>query len=268
MDNILITSKSTRFDVPIPENSEIAVTDVFFENKNYNILDGRFEIKLYPDMHMVTDRNQLSKISLDMKLRLIPGKYPNFKSFLTQCLSVVENLKTFSDRNLIYNLFLRFREEGGRLRISPCSENDVTKVFYFKVKFLDKSISKYLGLHENVLFINRRGMASSYLPSSSSLPSQYSMLLRYFGPQLNLMNFESRINFNITCEEVDTAFNINNKEILNIFLKSNWNNKKYIQPKNVNFHRLTNNTHSMLRFNWPEGMKLIFFNLTISSSKN
>ena len=241
MANLLVTSKHVRLDVPLPQNSTIAVTDVFFENQSYNILDGRLEIMVYP--------SQTSDMFISpglVQVKLAPGYYSNLKTFKKECLAASNQLKTFTERKIIYRLFSRFTEESGCLKIVPSFTNDPAAKFTFRINFIDNQIPEYLGLHDDSLFVDNHGI-SKHL---------------HVKPNLKFLNFESRVSFTIQCEEVDTACN-QSKEICNIFLNRHVNTKEYIQPRNVTFHNLTDNAHSTLRFTWPDGIKIIFFNLKV-----
>ena len=241
MTNLLISSKHVRLNIPIPQNSSIAVTDVFFENQSYNILDGRLEIMVYP--------NQAAKISIGpglVQLKLAPGYYSNLKTFQKECLAASNQLKTFTERKIIYHLFSRFTEESGRLKILPSFTNVPTTEFTFRINFIDNQIPEYLGLHDASLFVDNQGITK--FPNVK--------------PNLNFLNFESRVSFAIGCEEVDAAC-AQSKEICNMHLNRHVNTNEYIQPRNVTFHKLTDNAHSTLRFTWPDGIKVIFFHLKI-----
>ena len=241
MTNLLISSKHVRLNIPIPQNSSIAVTDVFFENQSYNILDGRLEIMVYP--------NKASKISIGpglVQVKLAPGYYSNLKTFKKECLAASNQLKTFTERKIIYHLFSRFTEESGHLKIVPSFANEPSAEFTFRINFIDNQIPEYLGLHDASLFVDNQGIAK----------------FPYVRPILKFLNFESRVSFAIGCEEVDTAC-AQNKEICNIFLNRHVNKNEYIQPRNITFHKLVDNTHSTLGFTWPDGIKIIFLNLKI-----
>lgn len=257
MSNLLVTSKHVRLNVPIPENSKIAVTDVFFENHNYNILNGGLEVVLYAGQGQMSKFLQMDDVPQGywhvVSFKLMPGYYPNLKEFQKACLSAVSNLSNSAERRIISHLFSRFEVEGGRLKIKQ-SFHPISTNFIFRIHFTDEKIAEYLGLHEASLFIDRQGMAESHVWAPYMRP--------YTGPSLKLINFETRVNFTISCEEVDTALS-SSKEICTAFFKKQDNTKEYIQPRNITFCNLTNNTHSTLRFNWPEGINLIFFNLSI-----
>ena len=80
MTNLLITSKSVRLNVPIPANSKIAVTDVFFENQGYNILDGRLEISLFSDQDSMSETFKIFTLPgywHVLNFKLTPGHYKN-----------------------------------------------------------------------------------------------------------------------------------------------------------------------------------------------
>ena len=257
MTNLLITSKRVRLNVPIPANSRIAVTDVFFENQGYNILDGRLEISLFSDQESMSETFKIFTLPgywHVLNCKLTPGHYKNLKAFQKECLFAASNLKTAAERKIIHTLFSRFKDEGGRLKILPSFENNQFANFLFRINFIDTNISKYLGLHNNELLIDNQGMAESLVWAPYMRP--------YTGPPLNLLNFERSIHFSILCEEVDTCFTYS-KELCSFFLNKPVHTKQYIQPRNVTFHRLTNNDHYTLTFSWPDTIKLIFFNLSI-----
>ena len=261
MTGLLVTSNRVRLNVPIPPNSMIAVTDAFFENQSYNVWDENIEIMLY------TAPRQISAISNmytraghwhHIKLWLIPGHYSNLKAFQKECLSAADNQKTLVERKILYHLFSRFGSEGGRLIVRPNFDNTLEGTYCFKIKFPIK-IAEYLGLHSSTLFVNSLGIAE--IDESINLAHGIKMK-QYGGTPLKLINFEIRSNFTILCDEVDTAF-AHSKEICSIFLNKPAFFKEYVQPRNVTFHKLTNTDHCTLTFNWPESIKLIFFNLSI-----
>ena len=107
------------------------------------------------------------------------------------------------------------------------------------------------------MLIDRQGMAEDMVWAPYVRP--------YMGPPLKLIHFETNMNFSIFCEEVDTVF-AHSKEICGIFLNNHIYTKTYIQPKNLTFHKLTNNEHNTLTFQWPETIKIIFFNLIIATN--
>jgi hypothetical protein len=263
MSNLFVTSKQVRLNVPIPKNSKIAVTDVFFENRNYNIDDGGLELMVYTAPRQISaflKRASRRGHWYPIKLWLTPGYYPNLKAFQKECLAASNNLKTFAERQIINHLFSRFDTEGGRLRIRSNLGNSLAGTYFFKIKF-PKQLAEHLGLATPNLFINSLGMAE--IDSSNILKwGGHIKIRRYAGPPLRLIDFESRTNFSIKCEEVDTAL-APSKDICTTFFKKQTHTKEYIQPRNITFRKLTDNDHSTLTFSWPESVNLIFFNLAI-----
>jgi hypothetical protein len=138
MSNLLVTSKHVRLNVPIPKNSKIAVTDVFFKNRNYNILDGGLELMVYTAPRQISaflKKSLRTGYWYPIKLWLTPGYYPNLKAFKKECLAASNNLKTFAERQIIYHLFSRFDTEGGRLRIRSNLGNSLAGTYFFKSSF-------------------------------------------------------------------------------------------------------------------------------------
>ena len=255
MSSLFITSKRIRLNVPIQPNSSIAVTDIFFENQNYNILDGKFVIFLLADQKSMSEMLKMAHGYWHViNLKLTPGHYSNLKALQKEFLFAANNLPTAGERKVIQHLFSRFKDEGGRLRIIP-TFNELDR-FMFRIDFIDDKISEYLGLHGPSIIIDKQGMAGDLVWDP------YVRVRSYTGPQLKLLNFELRVNFHIACDEVDTDFG-HSKEICSIFLNKHAHTKAYIQPKNITFRKLTGNEHSTLTFSWPENIKVIFFNLSI-----
>ena len=257
MTSLLVSTNQVRLNIPIPQNSSVAVTDVYFENQGYNVLDGRLAIYIYSDQDSMADLLKIPTLQgywHVINLKLTPGNYPNLKAFQKECFFAANSLKTTAETKIIHHLFSRFKEESGCLRILPSSENDWFEKLLFRINFTDKKISEYLGLHKDHLLIDNQGMAEDMVWAPYARP--------YMGPPLKLIHFETSMNFSIFCEEVDTAF-AHNKEICGIFLNNHIYMKTYIQPKNLTFHKLTNSDHNTLTFWWPETIKIIFFNLII-----
>ena len=260
MAHLLIKSKRIRLNVPIPPNSSIAVTDIFFENRDYNIINGDLVIAIHSDQQSMSNlfktytQNGYWHV---VNLKLTPGYYSNLKQFLKECLSAAVKLQTFAERRIVGHLFSRFQDEGGRLKILPSSEGGLFTNFLFKINFLGEKISEYLGLHTNQLLIDDMGMAEDMVWAPYLRP--------YIGPQLKLINFESRSHFSIQCEQVDTALSAS-KDICTTLFKKEIHKKGYIQPKNITFRKLRANDHSTLMFSWPDSVKIIFFNLEIQTN--
>ena len=261
MTNLLITSKHVRLNVPIPPNSMIAVTDAYFENQSYNIWNESIEIMLYiapRQISAITKRYTRIGHWYSMHLWLTKGHYSNLKTFQKECLSASDRQKTVVERKVLYHLFSRFGSKSGCLFVRPNFENTIEGTYSFKIKFPSK-VAEYLGLHSSILFINSLGIADI----DDSINLSYGIIMRpYDGPQHKLINFEARPNFTVLCDEVDTAL-AHSKEICSIFVNKPSFLKEYVQPRNVTFHKLTNVDHCTLTFNWPESIKLIFFNLSI-----
>ena len=78
MTNLLISSKHVRLNVPTPQNSHIALTDIFFENQDYNIFDGRLMVSIYSDQISMSEF--LKRFTIQgywhvINLKLTPGNY-------------------------------------------------------------------------------------------------------------------------------------------------------------------------------------------------
>ena len=161
MTSLLVSAKQARLNIPIPQNSSVAVTDVYFENQGYNVLDGRLAIYIYSDQDSMADLLKIPTLQgywHVINLKLTPGNYPNLKAFQKECFFAANSLKTTAETKIIHHLFSRFMEESGCLRILPSSENDWFEKLLFRINFTDKKISAVsdlLPLLEKVLKGNK-----------------------------------------------------------------------------------------------------------------
>ena len=68
--------------------------------------------------------------------------------------------------------------------------------------------------------------------------------------------------FNLICNEIEPS-PITGSSLRNLFINTSPIAESYVQFRNVEHHKLINNNLSVLTFQWPENIEIIYFSLEL-----
>ena len=257
MRKMLIQAKNIKLDRYIPYNSKIAITDICYEDVNYNINTGAIRVtcilppaayynffEKYPHRENTIIVDENVPYWHNMNIWLTPGAYSSLKDFVSECKLQSSKKASYGDRTLLTRLFTRFAEHEGRIKFTP----DITPEsnLQYIVKF-GSEISACLGLPDADIFINSTGHYISY---------------SLFFKEARPINFNIDSILPITCEQVENLSGDKTLEYLHI--KGSQHKMGYTQIKDLTYRNLIGCNLMGLNFNWPESVKIIFMNISIA----
>ena len=257
---MLIKEKHVEFDYPIPANSKIAITDISYENRNYNVRGAPIRVSCFltPAMHYKFFKKHTMQQSWhEMTIHLTMGIYRNLKDFISECLRQASKKEHNGERVLVERVFARFTSSDGRLKVLPSRHNN-SKLQY-RIKF-DNEIAACLGLPTPEIFINNAGRCPLHL-FYRGLCGQINTSVM---PKLGLINFTVKSVFPITCAELKNE--VGNKALAHLYIKNHLHKVGYTQIKELTYHNLISCNFKALNFDWPDNIKILFLNISILPS--
>ena len=255
---MLVQTKNMNFEQYIPHNSKIAITDICYEDVNYNINNATIRVAciltpaIYHEFFAKHPRRDQAIIVEGvtpywhrMKITLTPGAYSNLDAFISGCKIQISREINYGDRTLLARLFSRFVMREGRLEFTPDIVPEAN--LQYVVKF-GPEISSCLGVPNSDIFINSTG---HYIP--------HSLLFKEAG----LINFNVNPIVPITCDQIESTSG--DKTLGYLHIENSQHKIVYSQIKELGHRNLISCNLKRLNFNWSERVKIIFMNIDLTS---